>query len=428
MNKCASPKILIIIVFLVIVTGGILAWQYFGITAERTQIGTIEGSLGYPSDFIPSDMKVCAKEILTEKEYCTNEHIEDDKYTYKVGYKLEVPHGSYYVFATTQLIQDYKAYYSEFVTCGLRADCPSHQQITVEVETGDVVTNIDPQDWYRPFQQVETLSIRVLSPGEEEKWIKGENNTIRWTSSLNPDQGGSSVILMKGDGSDMVGYIAGVISTNQPIIWDAKNVWYTRSGTGGFFEIEPSTYRIRISILDRNTHKQTIVDSDFFYIITEEGEAVNRKTYRNEEYKYEVKYSLDWLYFSEGFGGFSITSPVVGGRADNQIRVMVNEREGSESNKEYIDSMIKNNTLSGFQELNRKKEITINDIKGYEIVWNLFDAETGQLEEDALMVYFEAPSGNKARFIIFSFAGKGSQYETNLQTFNQILSTFRFLE
>lgn len=116
---------------------------------EEARKGTIEGSLSYPSESIPEDMKVCAEDIVTTKQYCTDTQIPDQKYTYGEGYKIEVPASSYYVFATTKIMGDYKAYYSEFVTCGLSVDCLSHQPIKVTVEAGQTTSNIDPQDWYK---------------------------------------------------------------------------------------------------------------------------------------------------------------------------------------------------------------------------------------------------------------------------------------
>jgi len=159
-----------------------------------------------------------------------------------------------------------------------------------------------------------------------------------------------------------------------------------------------------------------------------EDETAGWKTYRNEEYGYEVKYPNDWINFGELLGGFNITSPIINGKADNRIQVIPNKREGSESNREYIDNMIEGNTMPGYNELNRKKEITINGIKGYEIVWNMLNSETKQLEEGSLYIWLEAPATSKARFIVFRFDGKGSQYPVNFQTFNQMFSTFRFLE
>jgi hypothetical protein len=147
------PTIVGIIIVLVI-GGGILVYQYYYI-AENTigpspeiQIGVIEGSLGYPSDLIPPDMKVCAENKQTGEKYCTKEHIKDKKYVCGEGYKIEVPPGDYFVYANLPSEEDYKAYYSEFVTCGLNVKCFSHEPILVSIEEGDNITDIDPIDWY----------------------------------------------------------------------------------------------------------------------------------------------------------------------------------------------------------------------------------------------------------------------------------------
>lgn len=120
--------------------------------AELT--GAIEGSLNYPSEFIPP-LEVCAENIGTGEEFCTYESIEDAKYVYGFGYKIEAPAGDYQVFARLSEpeeeaggFKDYKAYYSEFVTCGLEYDCPSHNPLTVEIKAGETVSGIDPHDWY----------------------------------------------------------------------------------------------------------------------------------------------------------------------------------------------------------------------------------------------------------------------------------------
>ena len=123
-----------------------------GQTIIRTNLksqyfGTIEGSLGYPSEGIPDDLEVCAEHIVREEKYCTLTHIKNDKYKYGVGYKINVPAGAYYVFAIRKG-GDERAYYSKFVTCGLKADCPSHEPIKVIVKAKRVVKNVDPQDWY----------------------------------------------------------------------------------------------------------------------------------------------------------------------------------------------------------------------------------------------------------------------------------------
>jgi hypothetical protein len=121
------------------------------------QAGVIEGALSYPSDFIPPDMVICAENLATKKIYLTKQHLKANKYRYKVGYKLEVPPGDYHVYAQLPdparygagFPKDYRAYYSEFVTCGMSVDCTSHAPVVVKVAAGETVSGIDPQDWYK---------------------------------------------------------------------------------------------------------------------------------------------------------------------------------------------------------------------------------------------------------------------------------------
>jgi len=118
--------------------------------AQTIEKSTIEGSLSFPSNYIPEDMQVCALDTTNDQGiFCTKDHITDKKYTYGVGYKIEVPAGSYNVYATVSSWQGYKAYYSDFVTCGLKSSCPSHNPIEVKVDAGQSVTKIDPIDWYK---------------------------------------------------------------------------------------------------------------------------------------------------------------------------------------------------------------------------------------------------------------------------------------
>lgn len=113
----------------------------------KTKTGSIQGSLGFPSSGIPDEMEICAENQITNQTYCTDEHLKGDEFQYGFGYNLEVPEGNYFVYA--QIPNDaYKAYYSEFVTCGLKYECPSHRPIAVTVTADSVTKNIDPQDWY----------------------------------------------------------------------------------------------------------------------------------------------------------------------------------------------------------------------------------------------------------------------------------------
>jgi len=125
-----------------------------GLAAPQT--GVIEGSLSYPSEFIPDDMTICAENQATKKIYCTNKHLKARKYRYEVGYKLTVPPGDYHVYAQlpdparygATYPKDYRAYYSEFVKCGMSVECQDHTPIVVQVKSGETAKGIDPQDWY----------------------------------------------------------------------------------------------------------------------------------------------------------------------------------------------------------------------------------------------------------------------------------------
>jgi hypothetical protein len=125
--------------------------------AAPPQPGVIQGSLSYPSEFIPPDMTICAENQTTKQIVSTNRHVKSKKYTYKVGYQLTVPPGDYHVYAYlldparygAGYSKDYRAYYSEFVKCGMTENCPSHAPILVRVKSGETVRGVDPMDWYK---------------------------------------------------------------------------------------------------------------------------------------------------------------------------------------------------------------------------------------------------------------------------------------
>lgn len=120
-----------------------------GVEAEEGN-GIVEGSLYYPSDFIPEDMTVCAEPVEAGgEEICTNSQIKDEKYVNGIGYQLNLAPGKYQVYAKTGMMTDYKAYYSDFVTCGLSVECQSHEPIEVTVLAGETLDGVDPADWYK---------------------------------------------------------------------------------------------------------------------------------------------------------------------------------------------------------------------------------------------------------------------------------------
>ena len=109
-------------------------------------LGTIKGKLGYPADEIPA-MVVCAEEVTTKKTSCISTKKDESIFS------LSVRPGSYFVFAHLRKARGgfdtvYRAYYDELVTCGIKVGCKSHAPVEVKVLPGQVVSNIEPVDWY----------------------------------------------------------------------------------------------------------------------------------------------------------------------------------------------------------------------------------------------------------------------------------------
>lgn len=120
-------------------------------SATNTQVvadGSINGSLLYPSEAIPADLEVHAVNLDTDKEYSTKEHINSTEYKYRVGFKLSVPAGRYYLYATLPSSPGTKAYYNEFVRCGASVSCKDYTKIEVKVEVGKETTDVIVGDWY----------------------------------------------------------------------------------------------------------------------------------------------------------------------------------------------------------------------------------------------------------------------------------------
>jgi len=90
-------------------------------------------------------MGVCAQKTDDLQNIICTPQIKDQKFLNGVGYQLELEAGEYYVYS---YLDDQRAYYTEFVTCGLQYSCPSHAKIPVIVIAGSVQDNILPHDWY----------------------------------------------------------------------------------------------------------------------------------------------------------------------------------------------------------------------------------------------------------------------------------------
>lgn len=107
--------------------------------------GSISGALSYPSETLPAQ-RVCATNLADDKEYCQQTKQGD------ASFVITAPIGDYWVYAALEGDTTGKrAYFSEFVTCGLKAECKDHTPVKVAVES-QKISAADPQDWYAPGQ------------------------------------------------------------------------------------------------------------------------------------------------------------------------------------------------------------------------------------------------------------------------------------
>ena len=111
--------------------------------------GTISGKLAWPGESIPP-MKICAQRLNHKAITCMK---LTAKNYHQAKYQWKLPVGKYYIFAhvlnkQAVITPQYRAYYSEFVTCGIKASCRSHKPIPVIVQHHKQLKNINPIDWY----------------------------------------------------------------------------------------------------------------------------------------------------------------------------------------------------------------------------------------------------------------------------------------
>ncbi|HSJ53299.1 MAG TPA: hypothetical protein VLC52_06080 [Anaerolineae bacterium] len=101
--------------------------------------GTITGRLCYPSDYIPA-MTIYARNVDSQ-ETASVTTVQN-----ATSYELQVPAGTYVVFAWTA--EGSGGTYSQFVACGLNVECTDHSLIPVAVAPGQVTTGADVCDFY----------------------------------------------------------------------------------------------------------------------------------------------------------------------------------------------------------------------------------------------------------------------------------------
>lgn len=110
-------------------------------TTLPAEPATISGSLTAPDEYMPADMKVCAETLDGRTASCA---AEISSAIYTATYSLSLPAGSYRVYARTEEVPNYKAYYSE---CAAQTPCSSLKPVIVKVDEGETRSGVDPKDW-----------------------------------------------------------------------------------------------------------------------------------------------------------------------------------------------------------------------------------------------------------------------------------------
>lgn len=116
-------------------------WSEIADVKCAPKAATISGELSYPSDYLPEDMQVCARNVETREDQCEATGGEPT-------YSMDLQPGTYIVWAETPQFGNTRAFYSKSVVCGLSVECTDHRPIEVNLESGAKVSQIDPQDWY----------------------------------------------------------------------------------------------------------------------------------------------------------------------------------------------------------------------------------------------------------------------------------------
>ena len=119
----------------------------------EANITVVRGSATYPSEGIPSNLKVCAENTETALQTCTDDLLEGEEFIYNKGYELSLEDGKYTIYA---LEGDNKAYYNKYVQKLEKTgewsnystnNCDSYHPLTIDTSNynnEDIVVG----DWY----------------------------------------------------------------------------------------------------------------------------------------------------------------------------------------------------------------------------------------------------------------------------------------
>jgi len=110
-------------------------------TADEYIQGKVTGKICYPSEWIPPMILYFQS---TSNEIVVSLQIEENQ----DNYTIELEPGTYVAYAWLQDDFTLGGSYSEFVPCGLTVECTDHSLISINVEAGATINDIDICDWY----------------------------------------------------------------------------------------------------------------------------------------------------------------------------------------------------------------------------------------------------------------------------------------
>lgn len=120
-----------------------------------TENGTVLGKIMYPASGIPTKIKVFAEDTTSGKTYEATVTFSDPTKDVSgtATYTVSIPAGSYYVYGTLAGFNDqngslWKAYYNQYVICGMAASCTDTTKVVVNVAAAKTVESITIGDWY----------------------------------------------------------------------------------------------------------------------------------------------------------------------------------------------------------------------------------------------------------------------------------------
>lgn len=125
------------------------------VNANVTENGTVIGKIMYPASGIPTKVKVFAEETKTGKTYEATVTFSDPTkdVSATATYTVSAPAGSYYIYGSLAGFNDqngspWKAYYNQFVICGMAASCKDTTKVVVNISAAKTVESITIGDWY----------------------------------------------------------------------------------------------------------------------------------------------------------------------------------------------------------------------------------------------------------------------------------------